>query len=233
MLVGLLIKRFSALLLPLAVIVLSRLWVPLIDEDPIFAMIGGLFVGVVIGRVRSTAHRGPCSRSRSRPTHARIARRGSSGWPSGSSRETASTPCSTTSGSASTRSRTASTSRLPRFPACRATRGLGSESRWEAILPVVREQAVETAVDIGACEGYFSIMLGEAGIPTIALEGDPGVGAHRDVRRSSERARRRRRARAGADAGQRRRRSRLRLHALPLDLAPPRALLRARRRRPR
>jgi len=43
------------------------------------------------------------------------------------------------------------------------------------MLPVVREQAVETAVDIGACEGYFSIMLGEAGIPTIALEGDPAV----------------------------------------------------------
>jgi hypothetical protein len=43
------------------------------------------------------------------------------------------------------------------------------------IQPVVREQAVENAVDIGACEGYFSIMLGEAGIPTIALEGDPGA----------------------------------------------------------
>ena len=61
------------------------------------------------------------------------------------------------------------------LPRVRATRGLGSESRWEAILPVVREQAVETAVDIGACEGYFSIKLGEAGIPTIALEGDPGA----------------------------------------------------------
>ena len=43
------------------------------------------------------------------------------------------------------------------------------------MLPIVREQAVESAVDIGACEGYFSIMLGEAGIPTIALEGDPGA----------------------------------------------------------
>ena len=50
LLAGLLIKRFSALLLPLAVIVLSRLWVPLIDEDPIFAMIGGLVVGVAVGR---------------------------------------------------------------------------------------------------------------------------------------------------------------------------------------
>jgi hypothetical protein len=61
------------------------------------------------------------------------------------------------------------------LPIGRATRGGGSESRGEAILPVVREQAVESAVDIGACEGYFSIMLGEAGIPTIALEGGPGA----------------------------------------------------------
>ena len=61
------------------------------------------------------------------------------------------------------------------LPRVRATRGSGSESRWEAILPVVREQAVETAVDIGACEGYFSIKLGEAGITTIALEGDAGA----------------------------------------------------------
>ena len=30
------------------------------------------------------------------------------------------------------------------LPRVRATRGVGSESRWEAILPVVREQAVET-----------------------------------------------------------------------------------------
>ena len=64
---------------------------------------------------------------------------------------------------------------VPYLPLRSATRGEGSESRWDAMLPIVREQAVESAVDIGACEGYFSIMLGEAGIPTIALEGDPGA----------------------------------------------------------
>ncbi len=173
-LAGLLIKRFSALVLPLAVIVLSRFWVPLIDEDPIFAMIGGIFVGVVVGRLvdrtplpvqseptqtDARAHRSPGVK---RLVKRVVSRDGIDAvldhirfridtFPHGLYQPVAS---------------------LPRV---RATRGVGSESRWEAILPVVREQAVETAVDIGACEGYFSIMLGEAGIPTIALEGDPGV----------------------------------------------------------
>ena len=59
------------------------------------------------------------------------------------------------------------------LPGRSAARGTGSESRWAAMLPVIRERAVESAVDIGASEGYFSIMLGEAGIPAIAMEGDP------------------------------------------------------------
>jgi hypothetical protein len=41
------------------------------------------------------------------------------------------------------------------------------------MFPVLCQQAVESAVDIGACEGYFSIRLGRACIPTIAIEGDP------------------------------------------------------------
>ena len=173
-LVGLVVKRFSALLLPLAVIVLSRLWVPLVDEDPIVAMLGGLLVGVVLARVLertprpaqaepeqtdARAHRSPGLK---RVAKRLVTREGVDSvldhirfridtFPHGIYQPVAS---------------------LPRI---RATRGGGSESRWEAIFPVVREQAVETAVDIGACEGYFSIMLGEAGITTIALEGDPAV----------------------------------------------------------
>jgi hypothetical protein len=173
-LVGLVIKRFSALLLPLAVIALSRLWVPLVDEDPIFAMLGGLLVGVLLGRASerrprhaespeaktdARAHRSPGLKRAAKRV---VSREGIDNvldhirfridtFPHGVYQPVAS------------------------LPAGRATRGGGSESRWEAILPVVREQAVESAVDIGACEGYFSIMLGEAGIPTIALEGTPGA----------------------------------------------------------
>jgi hypothetical protein len=174
LLVGLLIKRFSALLLPIAVILLSRLWVPLIDEDPIFAMIGGLLVGVAVGRAFDRTPQPASSeptqtdaRAHRSPTLKRLAKRVVTRegidavldhvrfridtFPHGVYQPVAS------------------------LPGAHATRGRGSESRWEAILPVVREQAVESAVDIGACEGYFSIMLGEAGIPTIALEGAPGA----------------------------------------------------------
>jgi hypothetical protein len=173
-LVGLVVKRFSALILPLAVIAISRLWVPLVDEDPIVALLGGLLVGVVLARVLertprpaeaereqtdARAHRSPRLK---RVAKRLVTREGIDSvldhirfridtFPHGIYQPVAS---------------------LPRI---RATRGGGSESRWEAILPVVREHAVETAVDIGACEGYFSIMLGEAGITTIALEGDPAV----------------------------------------------------------
>lgn len=55
-----------------------------------------------------------------------------------------------------------------------ATRGSGSESRWSAIAALIEAQAVQSAVDIGACEGYFSLELAEAGIPTIAIESAPG-----------------------------------------------------------
>lgn len=60
---------------------------------------------------------------------------------------------------------------LPRAGASRST---GSESRWSAMLPVIRAEGVRSALDIGACEGYFAIELAQAGIPTIALESAPG-----------------------------------------------------------
>jgi hypothetical protein len=59
------------------------------------------------------------------------------------------------------------------LPGARATRAHGSETRWEAMRPVLEANSVGGAVDIGACEGYFSLMLAEAGVSTIALEGKP------------------------------------------------------------
>ena len=172
-LVGLVVKRFSALLLPLAVIAISRLWVPLVDEDPIVAMLGGLLVGVVLARV---LERTPRAAQAAEQTDARAHR-----WPG---LKRVAKRLVTREGIDSVLDHIRF--RIDTFPhgvyqpvrslpRGRATRGGGSESRWEAILPVVREQAVESAVDIGACEGYFSIMLGEAGVPTIALEGAPGA----------------------------------------------------------
>jgi hypothetical protein len=59
------------------------------------------------------------------------------------------------------------------LPAGRATRGHGSETRWEAMRPVVEATRPATAVDVGACEGYFSLMLAARGIPTVAVEAKP------------------------------------------------------------
>lgn len=62
---------------------------------------------------------------------------------------------------------------VPSLPGARATRASGSETRWEAIRQVLGRNGVDSAVDIGACEGYFSLMLAQAGVSTIALEGKP------------------------------------------------------------
>jgi hypothetical protein len=60
---------------------------------------------------------------------------------------------------------------LPRWAG--VTRAEGSESRWKAILPVLRRSGATTAVDIGANAGYFTIQLAHAGVATVAVEGDP------------------------------------------------------------
>lgn len=172
LLAGLVIKRFSALVLPLGVVAVSLLWVPLVDEDPILAMIGGLFAGVVLARAYERTQRRPLTEP------ARVDARAHR-WP-GARRVAKRFVTKDGIDDVLDRVRFRIDTFLygiyqpvPSLPTGRATRGGGSESRLEAILPVVREQAVESAVDIGACEGYFSIMLGEAGVPTIALEGDP------------------------------------------------------------
>jgi hypothetical protein len=59
------------------------------------------------------------------------------------------------------------------LPGAQATRARGSETRWEAMRPVLEATGVGSAVDIGACEGYFSLLLAETGVSTIALEGKP------------------------------------------------------------
>jgi hypothetical protein len=175
LLAGLVIKRFSALVLPLGVIAFSLLWVPLVDEDPIVAMVGGLLAGVVLAkayertqaRPRSEAVPQPDARAHRWPAAKRLAKR-----------------VVTRQGMDDVLDRVRFRidtfphgvyQPVPYLPRRFATRGGGSESRWDAMLPIVREQGAESAVDIGACEGYFSIMLGEAGVPTIAIEGDPGA----------------------------------------------------------
>jgi hypothetical protein len=172
LLAGLVIKRFSALLLPLGVIAVSRLWVPMADEDPILAMLGGLFVGVALAQAYERTQRLP--RSEQLHTDAQAHR-----WP-GAKRAIRRVVTRQVIDDVldAVRFRIDTFPQgvyqpVPSLPVRSATRGTGSESRWEAILPVVREQGVESAVDIGACEGYFSIMLGESGIPTIAIEGKP------------------------------------------------------------
>jgi len=171
-LAGLVLKRFSALLLPLGVIVIAMIWFPSVDEDPLVAMVIGLLGGVLVAGVYdrtagrepftvasrdARAHRWPALRQAVKRVVTRQAvdkvfdyvRFRVDTFPQGVYQPVAS------------------------LPARSATRGTGSESRWEAILPVVSQQHVESAVDIGACEGYFSIELGRSGVPTIALEGYP------------------------------------------------------------
>jgi hypothetical protein len=59
------------------------------------------------------------------------------------------------------------------LPGARATRARGSETRWQAMRPVLEANGVGSAIDLGACEGYFSLMLAETGVSTIAVEGKP------------------------------------------------------------
>ena len=174
LLAGLVIKRFTALLLPLGVIAIAILWFPNVDEDPLVAMVVGLLAGVLVGRVyertqaqtptsagttNARAHRWPTLRQMAKRV---VTREGVDNvldyvrfridtFPQGIYQPVESLPTRT------------------------AMRGTGSESRWEAMFPVLCEQGVGSAVDIGACEGYFSIKLGRACIPTIALEGYPGT----------------------------------------------------------
>jgi len=169
---GLLIRRFWAIALPVGVIAVSRPWVGIADEDAVLAMIGGLLAGVALSRVYekttlrpreqapardAVAHRWPWFKRVLRPIVTRGAvddvldrlRFRIDTFPQGLYQPVSSLPKS-------------------------AARGVGSKSRWAAMLPIIRAQAVGSAVDIGACEGYFALELAENGIPTIAVEHSPG-----------------------------------------------------------
>jgi hypothetical protein len=56
-----------------------------------------------------------------------------------------------------------------------ATRAAGSRSRWAAMRPVIQATGARNALDLGANAGYFSIGLGELGMPTIAVESEPTI----------------------------------------------------------
>jgi hypothetical protein len=184
-LAGLVIGRFWAVALPLGVIAVSRHWIAVEGEDlqdvPFLAMAAGLLVGVAVPRLYAKTlllRRPPAQARPSRDAPApqdapapywspykRILRRVLSRdavddlldrlrfwidtFPFGLYQP------------------------VPALPRSRSTRGAGSESRWNAMLPVLRAHAVGSAVDIGACEGYFAIRLADAGIPTIAVEKIP------------------------------------------------------------
>jgi hypothetical protein len=184
-LAGLVIGRFWAVALPLGVIAVAQYWVGIQGEDlediPILTMAGGLLVGVAVPRLYESALR--LRQPQAPPRELQDAR--------------APRDAPAPRWSAFKRILRRFLSRdavddvldrvrfwidtfpfglyqpVPSLPRTRATRGAGSESRWDAMLPVLRAHGVESAVDIGACEGYFAIKLADAGIPTIAVEKVP------------------------------------------------------------
>jgi hypothetical protein len=168
-LAGLVIARFWAVALPLGVIAISRLWIGLADEDPVIAMAGGLLLGVVLAQAYLPGLRDAVSqdaRAHRRSPLLRLLKRFLK-------RDTLDNVLDLVRFRIDTFPH-GLYQPVPSLPARTATRASGSESRWSAMLPIIRAQAVESAIDIGACEGYFSIKLAAAGIPTIAIESEPG-----------------------------------------------------------
>ena len=167
-LAGLAIRRFSALALPVGAVACVAVWLGIVDEDvPLVALIGGLLLGVAVARTYdrvgatrdAPARRWPLAKRVLRPLVTKQTfeaiddlldrlRFRIDTLPNGLYQP------------------------VPGVPV-RAARGAGSESRWAAMLPVIKAHGVESAVDVGACEGYFSLMLGTEGIPTIAVENMP------------------------------------------------------------
>lgn len=169
-LAGFAVRRFWAIALLVGVIAVSWVWVGQIDEDdPLVAMVGGLLLGVALARANENAI-GP--RSRDAPAQRwrhvkRLLRRV----------VTKQTFEAVDDLLDRLRFRIDTLPNglyqpIPGLPA-RAARGAGSESRWLAMLPIIQAQRVASAVDIGACEGYFSLQLAAAGVPTVAVENLP------------------------------------------------------------
>jgi SAM-dependent methyltransferase len=62
-----------------------------------------------------------------------------------------------------------------RLPAAgrRASRSEGSQSRWDAMLPILDELRPESAVDIGCNAGWFTVRLASRGIAALGIESHP------------------------------------------------------------
>jgi hypothetical protein len=167
-LAGLAIRRFSALSLPVGAIAVSLVWLGIVDEDvPLIALIGGLLMGVAVARTYEGVGATQDAPARRWPLLKRVLR----GIVTKQTFEAIDDVLDRLRFRIDTLPN-GLYQPVPGVPA-RAARGAGSESRWAAMFPVIKAHDVESAVDIGACEGYFSLMLGASGIPTIAVENMP------------------------------------------------------------
>jgi SAM-dependent methyltransferase len=52
-------------------------------------------------------------------------------------------------------------------------RAAGSDSRWEAIAPVLERAGARTALDLGCNVGFFTVKLAQAGIAAVGVESHP------------------------------------------------------------
>jgi hypothetical protein len=166
-LAGFAISRLWIPLLPVALVVAVLVWTEAIEEDvPLVALLGGLLVGIAVARATAgqarrdaPARRWARAKRILRPLVTRSTfdalddvldrlRFKLDTLPNGMYQPVRGLPL-------------------------RAARTTGSESRWLAMLPVIERVGAASAVDIGACEGYFALELGALGIPTIAIESEP------------------------------------------------------------
>jgi hypothetical protein len=51
-------------------------------------------------------------------------------------------------------------------------RSAALQTRWQAMLPVIKAEGIRTAVDIGSNSGWFVFSFADLGIPAVGLEGD-------------------------------------------------------------
>ncbi|HEY3185761.1 MAG TPA: DUF1698 domain-containing protein [Gaiellaceae bacterium] len=52
-------------------------------------------------------------------------------------------------------------------------RAAGSDSRWQAIAPVLEQAEARTALDLGCNVGFFTVKMAQAGIATVGVESHP------------------------------------------------------------
>jgi hypothetical protein len=171
MLAGVAIRRLSVLLLSAGVVAVLLVWSGVVDEDlPLVAVVGGLLLGIAVARI----YEGDFPPAATRDASARrwpLLKRVLGGIVTKQTFEAIDDVLDRLRFRIDTLPN-GLYQPVPGVPA-RAARGAGSESRWAAMFPVIKAHDVESAVDIGACEGYFSLMLGASGIPTIAVENMP------------------------------------------------------------